>query len=312
MLIKVGIHDNLVLTNDTKVNEHGTLELSIATVQDTSDLLAAFQNNSTGDQMKSSLRFYPPNQEDFDKNQRSSGDIAGDLLKMKMQFMSFAVLYAPQETVEAYIGGTKMLEGIGIAPEQYAKALDSLTNADLCMKVTTNLATKFVEFLTAANAFNQTIKFRMKFLRQSKMKNFVVVPKSDFDTWIEPMTIPKAQSKIAYSAYEIDKKLNDPAPATADAPESAGNDAQAEALQGAELFGPETPVTTPAVAAPVTEPVAAAPVATPAVAAPTTTEPVAAAPVAAQPDLMGGAPAAPVQAAPSVAETPPQGAFFTS
>jgi hypothetical protein len=299
MLIKVGIHDNLVVTNDTKVNEHGTLELGIATAQDTSDLLAAFQNNATGDQMKSSFRFYPPNQEDFDKNQRSSGDIAGDLLKMKDQLMKIAALFAPEETVEAYIGGTKMLEGIGIAPEQYAKALEGLTNKDLVAAIVTNLATKFVAFLTAADAFSGSIKFRMKFLRQSKLKNFAVISKSDFDTWIEPMTIPKAQSKISWSEYEVTKGLNDPTPAKADAPEQPGE--AVEALKGAELFGPGTKVETPEVAAPavVTEEMK-----TPVVGEGTVEE-------AVQPDLIGGN-TEPVK---PVVDTPPafvDGSFFTT
>ena len=57
-LIKVGIHENLVLTSDTQINEHGTLELGMKTLEDPNALINAFEANTTFTEMKSSFRFY--------------------------------------------------------------------------------------------------------------------------------------------------------------------------------------------------------------------------------------------------------------
>jgi len=184
--------------------------------------------------------------------------------------MTIAKLYAPEATVDSYIGGTKMFDGLGIAPEQMAKAVNALTNKEFLGKVVTNLGNKFVDFLAKANAYNGGITFRMKFLRQSKLKNYAVISRSSFDTWIEPMSIPKAASKIAFTKYEIDNGKNDPNPAAGDEATTTTE----EAVKGAELFGvAETPAPVePAVS--ITPPVTAAPVQ----------------PTTAQPDLTAPAP----------------------
>jgi len=223
-LIKVGIHENLVLSSKTKINEHGTLELVIGNVESEDALMEAFQNSTVLDTMESSLRFYPPSLTDFEKNKKTAADIGKELLVMRYQFMQYALLYTTKEVVDKELGGTVMFEGLGIPPADYPKALTMLNQEKFLHKICTNLANKFVAFLKKLDAFNGKVLFRQKFLRQSKDKNFAVIPNSTFDVWIEPMTITAEQSKIAFSEWEIKNKRNDPNPGKADDKQSTKKD----------------------------------------------------------------------------------------
>lgn len=232
-LIKVGIHENLSLSAKTKINEHGTLELVIGTVESETALMDAIMNNTVIDKMESSLRFYPPSLTDFEKNKKSAADIGKELLVMRYQFMQYALLFSTEEVVNKELGGVAFLEGLGIVPADYPKALTMLNKEDFLKKVCKNLAEKFLDFLKKVDAFNGKTLFRHKFLRQSKDKNFAVIPNSTFDTWVEPMTVPAEQSKIAFSQWEIDNGKNDPNPGKSDKSQSSKKDAKtAENLFG--------------------------------------------------------------------------------
>ena len=247
-LIRPGIHENLVILPKTKINEHGTLELVIAAKQADDAELAAFESNVVSIAMESNLRFYPPNLTDFDKNVKSSADLGQDLRRMRYQLMQYALLFGSADVVNNYIGGTTMFDGLGIAPNEYGKAIKMLTNEDFLNKVCTNLQSKFVQFLNDSGAFTGAISFRQKFLRQSKDKNYAVTPSSDFDVWIEPMTITKDKSQIAFTQWEIDNGKNDPNPS---ASSDKANTTKEDANTGKDLFGATPSAAAPASIAPV-------------------------------------------------------------
>lgn len=234
-LIPVGIHENLKLSPETKVNEQGSLELVIESAGGGAAVLDAFTSNTTFSPMKSLIRFYPPNMTTFNKDVKSATEIASDLLKIRHQFSQYAMLYATKDKVDASIGGLEMFKGIGIPDDQLAEAIERLTNEEFMQKVCTNLAEKFVKFLNENNAFSSKVPFRQKFLRQSKDKNYAVIPTSDFDVWIESMEIPKSASKISYTKWEIDNGKNDPTAASGDAPE-----ANVDVNKAKNLFGSKT------------------------------------------------------------------------
>ena len=224
-LINVGIHENLTLSNKTKINEHGTLELAIKTVEAEDAVLQAFQNNTTFNSMESSFRFYPPSLTDFDKVKKSAGDIGKELLQIRYRLTQYALLYTTKEAIEAEIGGVKMFEGLGIDPDNMAKAVTMLNKEDFLKKVMGNLVTKFYNFMVTLDAFAGTVTFRQKFLRQSKDKNFAVIPTSTFDVWLESMTIPKAASKVCYSEWETKNGKDNPDPVSSDKSKSTKKDA---------------------------------------------------------------------------------------
>lgn len=231
-LIKVGIHENLTLSSKSQINDKGTLELAIKSVESPDALMDAFEGNDTYTSMESSFRFYPPNMEDFDGNKKTAAEVASDVLKMRHQLIQYAKLFATKEEVDEVIGGLAMFGGLGIPNEEIKKALAMFNNEDFTKKVVTNLCTIFLNFLKSKNAFDGTVKFRHKFLRQSKAKNYAVIPTSDFDVWVESMDIPKEASKIAFSEYEIKNGKDNGDPVS-----SSGSDTNPEdANKAASLF----------------------------------------------------------------------------
>lgn len=241
-LIRPGIHENLMISPKTKWNDKGSYDFVIAAAQSENAELAAFENNAVSIAMESTLKFYSINMIDYEKNVKTSADIGEELRIIRYQFMKYGELFAPKETVESYLGGTKMFEGLGIAPQDYGRALIQLTNKEFCEKVFKNLANKFHQLLTAANAFSGQVLFRQKFLRQSKDKNWAVIPNTDISEWLEPMTIPLAESKIAFTDWEKKNKKDDPNPSVSSKKE---NKTEADVNAGKNLFGATTQATAP-------------------------------------------------------------------
>lgn len=201
-LLNVGIHENLSLSNKTLINDKGTLELAICK-GGAMDVLAALENNTTADTMEQSYRFYPPNLKDFDQNLKAPDELLKDLLQMRAAFMEYGKLFATEEEVNAAIGGLMIFEGTGQVDTNAAIA--SLVRQDYLTKVTTNLATRFVNLLKEHNAFDGKITFRQKLPRQSAAKVYSGLPRfSTYEVYLEPMTVAKADSKIAFSTWEID------------------------------------------------------------------------------------------------------------
>lgn len=224
-LIKVGIHENLMISDKTKINDKGTLELCIKAVQSPDALLDAFSSNETFNPMESSFRFYPPSMKDFDQNLKTSAEIGQEILKLRHQLLTYAKLYATKEEAEKALGGLAMFKGMGIADDQIKKALTMFDQEEFVKKIVTNLCTLFVEFLKQKKAFSGKVLFRHKFLRQSKAKNYAVIPSSDFDTWVETMDIPKDASKIAYSDWEKENGKDNPDPVSSTPAASSAEDA---------------------------------------------------------------------------------------
>ena len=224
-LIPVGIHNNLVISEKSKINDKGSLELVIKSVESPEAILAALESNEVYQAMESNFRFFLPGLTDFNKNVKSAADLVKDLTVRRHQLSKFAELFGTKDEVEKAIGGMAMFEGLGIAPEAYGKAVGMLLQEDFLKKVDTNLCTKFLNFLKAKNAFgNSKATFRAKFPRGSKTKTFSSISKSTFETWIEPMTIPAAASKIEWSDYEIAEGLNHANPIASDATKAAVTD----------------------------------------------------------------------------------------
>jgi len=224
-LIPVGIHNNLVISEKSKVNDKFSLELVIKSVESPEAILAALTSNEVYQAMESNFRFFTPNLLDFDKNIRSAADIVKDLTVRRHQLSKFAELFGTKEEVAKAVGGMAMFEGMGIAPENYGKAIGQLTQLEFLQKVDANLGNKFLEFIKSKKGFDNSANgFRAKFPRGSKNKTFSSISKSTYETWVEPMTIPETATKLEWSDYEIKEGLNHANPVASDATQAAVTD----------------------------------------------------------------------------------------
>lgn len=236
-LITPGIHESLALSDKTKINDKGTLELVIKSVDDPNALFNAFESNEIFQDMESKFIFYPPSLKDYDQNEKSAADIGADLLKIRHQLLQYAYLVAPKEEADKAIGGTAMFQGIGVPQDQIKKAIGQLNQEDFLYKVNTNLAKIFLDFMKSKKAFDGSVTFRQKFLRQSEAKNYATIPTSSFDVWIEPMDVPKEASKIAFSEWEIKNNKHLSTPVSSDPAASSSEDAN----KASSLFSAPTP-----------------------------------------------------------------------
>jgi hypothetical protein len=96
-----------------------------------------------------------------------------------------------------------------------------------------NMVTQFIEMMRPFIG-DKNKRFRMLFIRQSAQKHFPALRKRYLNEqpFMEPMSVPKEQSKLKYSKWEIANNYNSPERvAEADAPSSD------EVNSTASLFG---------------------------------------------------------------------------
>jgi hypothetical protein len=102
-----------------------------------------------------------------------------------------------------------------------------ILNQNILNDIWSNMTSSFIRM--AQSIIGRTdLAFRLKLRRQSKDKHFATLPNRylDSEPCIEPMTVPKDQSKLKFSSYEIKEGLDkgDALPAS-DADPIPGNDA---------------------------------------------------------------------------------------
>lgn len=233
-LFKPGILENISFSLESDLNDKGTLNLVMEVAAGKESLMAAMESNEAYDTMKQGFLFFPPNPVDYDKNQKSSADIASEFTKMRTVLLNYGYLIAPKEEAQEAYGGLEMFRGLGIAEDEIPNLLENLDKKEVIEKVYKNLVTKFLAFVKSKSEFTTT-PFRHKFWRKNKKENYAIIPNNVYDVMVEPMTVPKEASAIAWSEWEIKNKKNDPNP--------AAPDAKTVTESGSDLFSPQGTVT---------------------------------------------------------------------
>jgi hypothetical protein len=136
-----------------------------------------------------------------------------------------------QQILEQYMTKDKITwsiyDGAAMTEETYYEDLLSQANLDIIYK---NMSEQFMAMM---QPYLDKAEFPMRFklARQSKDKHYARVPDRYIkdSPFIEPMEIPKEQSRIKWTAYEIKEGLNDGTPVSrntadpTDPPPEAGN-----------------------------------------------------------------------------------------
>jgi hypothetical protein len=233
-LFKPGIYENLVFTNDSKINEHGTLEIAMKIASGKDDMMSALMGNSTLETMEQSFRFYPPSVTVYNEpnTKKSSDDVAKELLRIRRQLLEYGELVGTKEEAIAAFGGIVMFTRLGVAQSEIENILGRLNDETVLKSVLTSLVTAFLTYMKSKPNFT-TVKFRHKFHRQSSTKAYAAIPNNN-DPFVESMDVPKEASKLGWSAYEIANHKNTDAEITADAK-------TADAVTAKSLFNVGTP-----------------------------------------------------------------------
>lgn len=215
--LKVGIHEDLILTPQTKVNDKGSLELHIASKPDEDSMFNAFANNQSVEGLEGRIIFFPPNMNTFEGVKKTPAELGKDVFMIIHKLKQYALLYGTEAEVNAALGGFAMFDGLvdTNSKELVKQALKNFVNEDFLNSVLKNLYNRFIMFIENANGFEDPRPFRQKFIRQSANKHYPTISNSDFDVWLESMDIPKEASQIGWSDWEIKNKKNDPTPVAA-------------------------------------------------------------------------------------------------
>jgi len=195
-MLKIGIHDNVVVSK-AAVNEHGTLEIEF-TQQPENDILGALAGNVEITPVQSvNIRVYKQEVEYFGE-QREGNKVLTLIINFKSVLTELLGIYIDNPTIDA-TKGLKVPQG-GMN--------EFFTNQDNVDKAYKSIVD---QFNAAIKPFlNSDDKFRVKLPRRSPKYAYASLP--NFGPWVEPMTIPKENSKLRWSKWEIENKKNDPTP----------------------------------------------------------------------------------------------------
>ena len=199
----VGIHENVVLSQLTGINDKGSLVLELTTKVDNSNMLAAFDEGSDVEQSSASLIMWPVNMTTWDGKKKTATQIGQDLNNFKNTLVDILEVFMTSDKAKASLNAEVMFAGLGITPETQQTLPTRLLDEGFVKSVYTNISKAFI---TAASPFMDNTTFRVKLRRTSKAKHFAMIPpKGKFkEIWIEPMTVPAASTQIKWSKYELD------------------------------------------------------------------------------------------------------------
>jgi hypothetical protein len=223
-MITVGIHDNILLS-EAKLNDKGSLVIQFKTSEDETNLMDMLNETSEdGSQADADqgFLFFPFNMTDWEGKNYDLKGISGQIQDFRGQLTHVLMQYLTEDQIK-----WNLYKDTGITQDNVAT---KLMDEGVLKIVYTNLATQFIEM---AKPFfgNTDYLLRSLFIRQSKAKHFPAFRKRWLSTnpIFERMTVPKEQSRLAFSKWEKENGYDNPnkIEATPDAtPEEAAANAE--------------------------------------------------------------------------------------
>lgn len=200
MALRVGIHKNLVLLK-TEKNQKGNLEITFKQAGEV-DPLAVLNSGSTTsmEQQEGKITFYAPNVE-IGGNKKDDTAILDEVNDLRNQLTHILSQYVTSDKIKWDI-----TFGTGITKENLMARIQV---QDTVNKIYNNLVDQFIQQMTSFVGGGMK-KVNVKFIRQSKAKNYLALPKRYLDSqpFIEPADVPV--SKLKYSKWETDNGLHLP------------------------------------------------------------------------------------------------------
>ncbi len=203
-MIKVGIHDNLVLHKTTK-NDKGTLVVGVKTAPE-GGLLAGLDDartDSAGGGEENDFLFFPPQATNRENQTDTPENNMNKVKELKDQLTAILLNYMPSDKIK-----WDTLKGTGITQENINVKLEKQETLNIMYD---NIVEQFISMMTPYVNRND-LKFRWLFVRSSKTKHFAALRKRYLteQPFMEPMIVPKTASKLKYTKWEIDNGFNNP------------------------------------------------------------------------------------------------------
>lgn len=239
MRITVGIHENVILSK-VMFNDKGRLTLVWRQVgegqkEENDDPFAQMnaaevigtESNGSGIILWPFKRPDDKAKDGKERTLKEIGELANqDVIRLRDQLTLILQQYMTKDQIKWSI-----FDGTAMTKETYYEDIASQNNLDVIYR---NIGEQFMAMIQPY-LDNDQFAMRLKLVRQSTDKHFAKMPDRYINQqpFIEPMEVPKEQSKVKWSDYEIKEKLNDGTPvskATADTPGE-------ETPEGENVFG---------------------------------------------------------------------------
>ena len=209
-MLTVGIHEEVNLGDKTAINEMGSLDIQL--VQGASETaLDALMSDEDGYDAgnESNIKIFVPSVYKYGSSDvRSVTDIVQDIKRISGALKAILKVYLTEDVINKSFG-TKIIFTENKISDN--KALeDFITVEDNLKLVVTKLFQQFVDLCGKHKIINSDSKFRIKLIRQSEAKHWPTFPKQNFETFVESMEVSKEQSKVAFTKYELENKLDSP------------------------------------------------------------------------------------------------------
>lgn len=225
-MIKIGINENVVLSKAVK-NEQGTLETTWReiTAPASGNPLDAFnggesEGTSTGDR---TIKLFP-----FDN--KPSGDKPVDATEITRRINVIRDLlvhilkgYMTQAKIDEVLNSTTIFAGTGINSDTTKENFAArVLMDDVLVRVYDNLVNGFITLITP-HLDDEKQPMRLLLVRQSAAKAYADYRKNFIkdNPFLEPMSVPKEQSALKFTKWEIEKGKNSSADISAPADEVA-------------------------------------------------------------------------------------------
>lgn len=202
-MLKVGIHDNLVLKSTVK-NEQGTLVINLKKMTKVDPLAALSSAGQTSFEPEEvGIMMYAPKVLDYNNKNRSVTDMLNLIAEVKDPLDHIASVYL---TTKDRVWNPFV--GIDINADNQEQ---KLTDQGTINKIYDNLVTQFIAMVKPFVGESGK-RVRVLLIRQSATKHF---PKFrtrylNNQPFIESMEIPASASKLKFSEYEKTKGLDSP------------------------------------------------------------------------------------------------------
>ncbi len=215
-MIKVGINEDLVI-KEVKKNDKGSVEITFQEATVVDPMTALNSSGSTNlNQAEHKVIIFPVNPNDAEGNMDSYKNLMAKIAEIKDPLDHILQQYLTKTAIKWDIFANTGLTAETIQIEIRREAT--------LVKIYTNIVDQFLVMASQADLHGTPV--RVLFIRQSKAKHYPRLRSRYLDRqpFIEPMSIPKDQSKLAFSKYELDNGLDKgdvvsgaQAPSTADA-----------------------------------------------------------------------------------------------
>lgn len=222
MPIGIGINENLVIKSASASGEKKTLIIEFAPAS--AKKISAFERSMTAGIVASDSNFpvrmfgfTVPTKADMTQEQKLNM-IGEDIIKRRNQMTHILSQFMLLENIRLE---DSQYDGTGITDAASYERL--LLDQDKLNRIYDNLVG---DFTTKIKPFLDDPQYavRLKLIRQSKEKNFATFPERFLDEqpFMELMSVPKEQSNVKFSKWEIDNGFDSSAPYSRDNAEAKG------------------------------------------------------------------------------------------